>query len=62
MQSWSCRENTFYDADYDKVIDSDGSITEFIYVDDHVVMMQKNRGAFIPYIGFVKLRHGFLSY
>lgn len=58
MQRWKStlcnhgvvEKTTFYDADYDKVIDSDGSITEFIYVDDHIVMMRKGNGTFLPYV------------
>lgn len=58
MQRWKSttycnggvEKTTFYDTDYDKVIDKDGNTTEFIYVDDNVMMLRKNNGYSLPYI------------
>lgn len=58
MQRWksttynngAVEKTTFYDTDYDKVIDKDGNTTEFIYVDDNVMMLRKNNGYSLPYI------------
>lgn len=58
MQRWksttynngAVEKTTFYDIDYDKVIDKDGNTTEFIYVDDNVMMLRKNNGYSLPYI------------
>ena len=58
MQRWktvsykngSIDKTTIYDTDYDKVIDKDGNTTEFIYVDDNVMMLRKNNGYSLPYI------------
>lgn len=58
MQRWKSttycnggvEKTTFYDTDYDKVMDKDGNTTEFIYVDDNVMMLRKNNGYSLPYI------------
>ena len=58
MQRWKSttycnggvEKTIFYDTDYDKVIDKDGNTTEFIYVDDNVMMLRKNNGYSLPYI------------
>ena len=58
MQRWKStsynngvvEKTTFYDTDYDKVIDKNGNVTEFIYVDDNFVMLRKDNGTFLPYV------------
>ena len=58
MQRWksttynngAVEKTTFYDTDYDKIIDKNGNVTEFIYLDDNLVMLRKNNGTFLPYV------------
>ena len=58
MQRWKStsynngvvEKTIFYDIDYDKIIDKEGNVTEFIYVDDNFVMLGKGNGSFIPYV------------
>lgn len=58
MQRWKStsynngvvEKTTFYDTDYDKVIDKNGNVKEFIYVDDNFVMLRKDNGTFLPYV------------
>ena len=58
MQRWkstsynndAVEKTTFYDADYDKIVDKDGNVTEFIYLDDNLVMLRKNNGSCLPYV------------
>lgn len=58
MQRWKStsynngvvEKTTFCDTDYDKVIDKNGNVTEFIYVDDNFVMLRKDNGTFLPYV------------
>lgn len=58
MQRWkstsynndAVEKTTFYDADYDKIVDKNGNVTEFIYLDDNLVMLRKNNGTFLPYV------------